>query len=564
MRAWLSPLMLFGAALALSCEGGERRRGTFLAECTFNDECTAPLRCAARRCRVECRSDRDCTNGWRCLSAGEPARYVCYAPDDYHSACVYSADCRISWVCSDRECRPQCQSDYDCQLLRAGLTCVRALGVCSAHPNLTDGGVLTDVDLNDPNGYYTAPDVPPPPLDVPGADAPDAPGVDAPDASVVDRPAAPDVPVDAGDPYACAVRERAGTCDPATGCAVVSVAIGTTNRCAVLADGSVRCWGAPALLGTGATTPCGVPGLVPGLVDAVSIGMGNNFVCARRRAGAGVVCWGTSYVGELGNGLAMGATSPMPAMNAAADGELFVGNAHACTLQAGGAVSCWGTNADGQFGNGLVGGMGIYNYWSTPRSFTLPATSLALGVGHSCAVGVDGVARCWGSNLEGALGDGTTTSHASPAPVMGLTGVAQVVAAQTHSCARLGDGTVRCWGGNSAGQLGDGTRTGSPSPMTPAVTGVAELAIGGFATCARRTDGTVWCWGDASVVGLGDAAVTPSPPRQVPGVTGATRLYGGAAGFCAQVGGPFQLVCWGRATGNVDADTARSPVVVSW
>lgn len=43
-------------------EGGGRE---LLAECSFNDECEAPMLCAARKCRVQCRGDRDCTNGWR-------------------------------------------------------------------------------------------------------------------------------------------------------------------------------------------------------------------------------------------------------------------------------------------------------------------------------------------------------------------------------------------------------------------------------------------------------------------------------------------------------------------
>lgn len=568
MRTPTPWLTLSCLALALSCEDNARRQGAFLAECAYNDECTAPLVCAARRCRVECRSDRDCSNNWRCLSAGVPHRYVCYPPEQLDVGCVYSADCRASWVCSDRQCRPQCNHDYDCRIIGAGLYCLRSLHVCSSHPHLTDAGTLPDVDINDPNGFFTtappdvpvAADVPVAPVDAGATDVADAGVVDAPDVSSVD---APDVPVDAGDPFACALRERPGTCDPATLCAVVSVGIGSDTRCAVMADGSVRCWGSGngGLLGTGSNARCRVAGLVPGLTDAVSVGIGNNFACARRRAGAGVVCWGTSYVGELGNGTSMGAVTPMPGMNSAMDGELHVGNSHSCTLRAGGAVSCWGNNGSGEFGNGRIGGPGVFNYYTTPQSFSLPAASLSLGVGHSCSVAADGTAYCWGSNLEGALGDGTTTGRPTPMPVPGLSTVAQVVAAQTHSCARLADGTVRCWGGNSAGQLGDGTLTGRPSPITPAITGVAELAVGSFATCARRTDGTVWCWGSADSSGVGRAAMTPT---QVPGLPTASRIYGGAGGFCALVSGPFQLWCWGRASGNVDADLSMVPVPVSW
>ena len=42
----------------------------------------------AGRCRAQCRTDRDCVNDWRCLSAGVANQSVCYAPDDYANACV--------------------------------------------------------------------------------------------------------------------------------------------------------------------------------------------------------------------------------------------------------------------------------------------------------------------------------------------------------------------------------------------------------------------------------------------------------------------------------------------
>ncbi|MDO9021201.1 MAG: hypothetical protein Q8S73_02930 [Deltaproteobacteria bacterium] len=555
MRRTTSWLLLSCLALALSCESAKRRQGSFLAECTFNDECSSPLICAARRCRVECRSDRDCTNDWRCLSAGQVRRYACFAPNDFGSACEYSADCRASWVCADRECRPQCRADYDCRLIAPGLTCLRALGVCSAHPNLTDAGTLPDVDLNDPDGALdpAPPDVPVA-VDVPAADTPTA--------------DAPDVPVDAGDPFACALRRRDGACNPGEpGCNVLAVGIGGGTRCAVLTGGSVRCWGGGAngTLGNGTRVACAVPGLVSGLVDATEVGVGYGHACARRRGGAGIVCWGQSFVGELGNGTALGAVSDTPTMISATDGDLAVGNSHSCTLRPGASVSCWGTNADGQFGNGTVGGASSLLYFTTPRTFPLAASSLSLGVGHSCGVGVDGTVACWGSGSEGQLGDGTT-SHPSPTLVPGLMGVEQVLAGQTHTCARLSGGTVRCWGGNAAGQLGDGTLTTRPAPITPPISGVAELALSYFATCARLTDGTVSCWGLHEYVGLGPVATGPTSPTPVPGLADVTRLYGGAAGFCALRGSEAGLWCWGRAAGNAATGTATAyrPVEVSW
>jgi len=562
MRTLLPALLLVTMVLAPSCREPTRRQGALLSECQFNDECASPLLCAARRCRAECRTDRDCTNGWRCLSSGQPGRSVCYAQDDYGSACVYSADCRASWVCADRECRQQCRADYDCRLIRPGLTCLRALGVCSAHPSLTDAGTLPDVDLNDPDGAAG-----PVPVDVPRADvAVDAPAVDAPavDAPAVDAPTVTDVALDAGPFPTCALRVRAGACTPGPGCGVAAVGIGIGARCAVLRDGSVRCWGSGSggVLGNGTTTSCPVPGLVSGLSDATEVGVGFAFACARRRDGMGIQCWGQSNVGEVGNGTSMGATTLVPTAISAADNTLYVGNGHSCTLGAGGAASCWGTNADGQYGNGTLGGAGIFNYFTTPRPVSLPVRTLALGVSHSCGVGLDGAARCWGSG-EG-LGDGAMTASASPVLVAGLSAVEQVVVGQGASCARLADGTVRCWGLNNNGQLGDGSMTTRPTPVTPAVTDVAELAMGGFTSCARRSDGSVWCWGARESAGMGVGPMGVLTPTAVPGLRGVTRLYGGLAGFCALRGSDADLVCWGVAAGSGAIGISPTPEAVRW
>lgn len=136
-------------AAAVGCGVFDASPRALLEECVFNDDCASPLLCAARRCRAQCRSDRDCTNGWRCRSAGQLDKYVCYEPGTEENACVFASDCSQSFVCANRVCARQCRSSYDCRLVDNAATCLVDLGVCSTHPHLTDGGTLLDVARND-------------------------------------------------------------------------------------------------------------------------------------------------------------------------------------------------------------------------------------------------------------------------------------------------------------------------------------------------------------------------------------------------------------------------------
>ena len=55
-----------------------------------------------------------------------------------------------------------------------------------------------------------------------------------------------------------------------------------------------------------------------------------------------------------------------------------------------------------------------------------PVGSVAAGGSHSLAVREDGTVWAWGSNFNGRLGDGTTTSRSSPVQVVGLSNVQMV------------------------------------------------------------------------------------------------------------------------------------------
>ncbi len=93
-----------------------------------------------------------------------------------------------------------------------------------------------------------------------------------------------------------------------------AVATGSEHSCALLADGTVRCWGynASGQLGDGTKTSSGGAAVqVQGLDDAFAITAGGAHSCALRSNGV-VVCWGSNYKGQLGNGSKVDSTVPVP------------------------------------------------------------------------------------------------------------------------------------------------------------------------------------------------------------------------------------------------------------
>jgi alpha-tubulin suppressor-like RCC1 family protein len=130
-----------------------------------------------------------------------------------------------------------------------------------------------------------------------------------------------------------------------------------------------------------------------------------------------------------------------------------LGVSHACALGTDMTLSCWGSDDLYQLGDDLRQST-LY-----PRKLASPtsAAEVAGGDAHNCAVSANDV-LCWGNNTNGQLGDGTLSARGTPAPAKDLAGrVSSVSAGQGFTCVVLLDGDARCWGSNMQGQLGDGT-----------------------------------------------------------------------------------------------------------
>ena len=122
----------------------------------------------------------------------------------------------------------------------------------------------------------------------------------------------------------------------------------------------------------------------------------------------------------------------------------------------------WGSDAAGQLGDG-----GTTTTNDTPVAAKLPAGTkvkqVREGCFHTLALTSKGHVLAWGENSLGQLGDGTTTDSLTPVRVKLPSGtkVTAVRAGCFFSLALTSKGHVLAWGSNVDGQLGDGTTTTS-------------------------------------------------------------------------------------------------------
>jgi alpha-tubulin suppressor-like RCC1 family protein len=338
-----------------------------------------------------------------------------------------------------------------------------------------------------------------------------------------------------------------------------AVSVGEGHTCGVVETGGAYCWGVggDGSLGIGGPASRNAPAAVTGGLRFVSVSAGESSTCGVTESGS-AYCWGDADIGSDSVG-----ASYAPVL--VAGGHLFtavsVGNGLACGLVANGNAYCWGNGADGGLGNGSRNSSVIPVQVAGGLTFA----TVTVGDDYACGVTTAQIAYCWGTNVNGNLGIGPSLALALvPVPVSGGLLFSALSAAAHAVCGLTLAGDAYCWGYNIQGQLGNGTTASSPVPV-PVTGGLKFTAItAGFGeTCALTLAGEAYCWG-----GYGDPLAIPGDGSNVGG-TSAPALVGGnlhfisiGAGFLFACGSTADetAYCWGQNNTGVLGDGGNEQV----
>ncbi len=309
--------------------------------------------------------------------------------------------------------------------------------------------------------------------------------------------------------------------------------------------GNVYAWGSNASggLGDGTITDRSSPVLVVG---------GNTFrkVVVTSDAGAGAVVfgltaantlytWGRGIYGLLGDGTSLSKSSPVLVAGGYSWADVIwpggIGAEVVVGLTTSGDVYAWGLGTSMAKLTGSAAGNSSPVLVMSGKKIVKATQNTDNGIARPFIVGLtaDGTAYSMGSNVVGALGDGTNIARSSPVLVVGGYKFAQIASGGLGSVYGIDfSGNLYAWGSNINGQLGDGTVVGKSSPVL-VVGGNKWVAVypdnnnnsNTVSVLAVDSNGLIWGWG-ANVSGdVGDNTTTAkSSPVLVVGGRNATPV----------------------------------------
>ena len=349
------------------------------------------------------------------------------------------------------------------------------------------------------------------------------------------------------------------------------IAVGYQHACVILDNGAVKCWGGNSYgqLGLESTTNIGDgSGEMGDNLVSVDLGSGRTAIqidsglyhtCALLDDGT-VKCWGKNTHGQLGIGnisaqgneedemgdhlVAVDLGSGRTAIAISSGGEM------SCAILDTAVLKCWGDNQYGQLGQGHTENIGtgieldsngvscieglvsednirecnaqIGNGLSgIDLGTNRTVYSVSVGYSHICAILDNSSVKCWGRGIEGSLGLENTQNYGDETGEMGDSlpyvdlnniKVKSISSGAYHTCVILADDNSTCWGDNQYGQLGIGSSSdvgdlsnemGENLKRVDLVGKTSQIVSGNDYSCAILDDGLIRCWGRSTWGQLG-------------------------------------------------------------
>jgi alpha-tubulin suppressor-like RCC1 family protein len=230
--------------------------------------------------------------------------------------------------------------------------------------------------------------------------------------------------------------------------------------------------------------------------------------------------------------------------------QVSVGRLHTCGVTTDNRAYCWGYNVYGGLGDGTT----TQRLAPVAVAGALRFRQVSAGIYHTCGVTTDYRAYCWGfyglgSITQVALGDGSTDGSRTPVPVAGGHRFREVDVGEEHTCGvGYPDNRAYCWGFNDEGELGDSTTTKRLTPV--AVSGghqFRQVSAGVDHTCGVTTADEAFCWGANRYGQIGDS-LAPTYRLTPSRVVGKHRFHQVDAGarFTCAVTLTDRAYCWGN------------------
>ncbi len=247
-------------------------------------------------------------------------------------------------------------------------------------------------------------------------------------------------------------------------------------------------------------------------------------------------CWGENMKGQLGNNSTANSSVPVKVDTSGVLAgktikQISTGHYHTCAVASDDKMYCWGENNNGELGNGSTVDSRVpvaVNMTGVLAGKTIK--QMSVGTYNTCVIASDDKVYCWGSNAYGQVGNNSLADSNVPVAV-NTTGVLagktikQISVGHHRACAIASDDKMYCWGNNMGGALGNGSTADSHIPVSVNMSGILagkvirRISIGAFHTCVYATDNKIYCWGSNNYGQLGNNSTANS------GVPVATYIF---------------------------------------